>query len=67
MNTEQLVARAKAIAEFTGELLDEIFFAERLIAEIDEYTPDYEKGRRHELLEKAKIKGEVIAWLLKRS
>ena len=64
MNNEQMVMRARAIADFTAEMLDEIFFIERLNAEIDADTPDYEKARR-ELLEKAKIMGEVIAWLVK--
>ena len=65
MNNEQRVMRARAIAEFTAEMLDEIFLIERLNAEIDADTPDYEKARRRELLEKAKIIGEVIAWLVK--
>ena len=65
MNNEQMVMRARAIAEFTAEMLDEIFFIERLNREIDADTPDYEKARRRELLEKAKIMGEVIAWLVK--
>lgn len=65
MNNVQRVARTRALAEFTGELLDEIFFIERLNSEIDVDTPDYEKARRRDLLEKAKIMGEVIAWLLK--
>ena len=65
MNNEQKVMRARAIAEFTAEMLDEIFFIERLNREIDADTPDYEKARRRELLEKAKIMGEVIAWLVK--
>ena len=65
MNNEQRVMRARAIAEFTAEMLDEIFFIERLNREIDADTPDYEKARRRELLEKAKIMGEVIAWLVK--
>ena len=69
MNNEKMVMRAvmraRAIAEFTAEMLDEIFFIERLNAEIDEDTSDYEKERRRELLEKAKIMGEVIAWLVK--
>ena len=65
MNNEQIVMRARAIAEFTAEMLDEIFFIERLNREIDADTPDYEKARRRELLEKAKIMGEVIAWLVK--
>ena len=65
MSNEQKVMRARAIAEFTAEMLDEIFFIERLNAEIDADTPDYEKARRRELLEKAKIMGEVIAWLVK--
>lgn len=65
MNNEQMVMRARAIADFTSEMLDEIFFIERLNREIDEDTPDYEKARRRELLEKAKIMGEVIAWLVK--
>lgn len=65
MNIQQKVARARALAEFTGELLDEIFYIERLNAEIDADTPDYEQARRRYLLEKAKIMGEVIAWLLK--
>ena len=61
MNMKQKVMRARAIAEFTSEMLDEIFFIERLNADM----PDYEKARRRELLEKAKIMGEVIAWLVK--
>lgn len=65
MNNEQKVARARAIAEFTAEMLDEIFFIERLNREIDADTPDYEKARRREMLEKAKIMGEVIEWLVK--
>ena len=65
MNNEQMVMRARAIAEFTAEMLDEIFFIERLNREIDADTPDYEKARRRELLEKAKIMSEVIAWLVK--
>lgn len=65
MNNQQKVACARALAEFTGELLDEIFYIERLNAEIDADTPDYEQARRRDLLEKAKIMGEVIAWLLK--
>lgn len=65
MNNQQKVARARALAEFTGELLDEIFYIERLNAEIDADTPDYEQARRRDLLEKAKIMGEVIAWLSK--
>jgi hypothetical protein len=65
MNNIQKVARARALAEFTGELLDVIFDIERLNAEIDVDTPDYEQARRRDLLEKAKIMGEVIAWLLK--
>ena len=65
MNNEQIVMRARAIAEFTAEMLDEIFFIERLNREIDADTPDYEKARRRELLEKAKIMGEVIAWVVK--
>ena len=65
MNNQQKVVRARALAEFTGELLDEIFYIERLNAEIDADTPDYEQARRCDLLEKAKIMGEVIAWLLK--
>ena len=65
MNNEQMVMRARAIADFTAEMLDEIFFIERLNREIDADTPDYEKARRRELLEKAKIMGEVIAWLVK--
>ena len=65
MNNEQKVMRARATAEFTSELLDEIFFIERLNAEIDADMPDYEKARRRELLEKAKIMGEVISWLVK--
>lgn len=65
MNNEQMVMRARAIADFTAEMLDEIFLIERLNAEIDADTPDYEKARRRELLEKAKIMGEVIAWLVK--
>ena len=65
MNNEQKVMRARAIADFTAEMLDEIFFIERLNAETDADTPDYEKARRLELLEKAKIMGEVIAWLVK--
>ena len=64
MNNEQSVMRARAIADFTAEMLGEIFFIERLNAEIDEDTPDYEKARRRELLEKAKIMGEVISWLV---
>ena len=65
MNNEQMVMRARAIADFTAEMLDEIFFIERLNREIDADAPDYEKARRRELLEKAKIMGEVIAWLVK--
>ena len=65
MNNEQMVMRARAIADFTAEMLDEIFFIERLNSEIDADMPDYEKARRRELLEKAKIMGEVIAWLVK--
>ena len=65
MDNEQKVMRARAIAEFTSEILDEIFFIERLNAEIDADMPDYEKTRRRELLEKAKIMGEVIEWLVK--
>ena len=65
MNNEQMIMRARAIADFTAETLDEIFFIERLNAEIDADMPDYEKARRRELLEKANIMGEVIAWLLK--
>ena len=65
MNNQQKVARARALAEFTGELLDEIFYIERLNAENDADTPDYEQARRRDLLEKAKIMGEVIAWLSK--
>ena len=65
MTNEQKVFRARAIAEFTTELLDEVFFIERLNAEIDADTPDYEQARRRDLLEKAKIMGEVIEWLLK--
>lgn len=65
MDIKQKVARARALAEFTGELLDEIFYIERLNAEIDADTSDYEQERRRELLEKAKIMVEVIAWLLK--
>lgn len=65
MNNEQMVMRARAIADFTAEMLDEIFFIERLNAEIDADMPDYEKTRRREMLEKAKIMGEVIAWLVK--
>ena len=65
MNNEQMVMRARAIADFTAEMMDEIFFIERLNSEIDADTPDYEKARRRELLEKAKIMGEVIAWLVK--
>ena len=65
MNNQQKVARARALAEFTSEFLDEIFYIERLNAEIDADTPDYEQARRRDLLEKAKIMGEVIAWLLK--
>ena len=65
MNNEQIVMRARAIAEFTAEMLDEIFFIERLNREIDADTPDYEKARRREMLEKAQIMGEVIAWLVK--
>ena len=65
MNNEQKVMRARAIAELTSEMLDEIFFIERLNREIDADTPDYEKARRREMLEKAKIMGEVIAWLVK--
>lgn len=65
MNNEQKVMRALAIAEFTAELLDEIFFIERHNAEIAADTPDHEKARRRELLEKAKIMGEVIEWLVK--
>jgi hypothetical protein len=61
----QKVARARALAEFTGELLDAIFVIERLNAEIDVDTPDYEQARRRDQLEKAKIMGEVIEWLLK--
>ena len=64
MDNEQKVMRARAIAEFTSEMLDEIFFIERLNREIDADTPDYEKARRRELLEKAKIMGEVISWLV---
>ena len=65
MKNEQKVMRARAIAAFTDEMLDEIFFIERLNEEIDADMPDYEKARRRELLEKAKIMGEVIAWLVK--
>lgn len=65
MNNEQKVMRARAIADFTAEMLDEIFFIERLNREIDADTPDYEKSRRRELLEKAKIMGEVIEWIVK--
>lgn len=65
MDNEHKVMRARAIADFTAEMLDEIFFIERLNAEIDADTPDYEKARRREMLEKAKIMGEVIAWLVK--
>ena len=65
MNNEQKVMRARAIAEFTAEMLDEIFFIERLNSEIDADTPDYEKTRCRELFEKAKIMGEVIEWLVK--
>ena len=64
MSNEQKVMRARAIAEFTSEILDEIFFIERLNREIDADTPDYEKARRREMLEKAKIMGEVISWLV---
>lgn len=45
MNIIQKVARARALAEFTGELLDVIFDIERLNAEIDVDTPDYEQAR----------------------
>lgn len=65
MNIQQKVARARALAEFTGELLDKIFYIERLNAEIYADTSGYEQARRRDLLEKAKIMGEVIAWLLK--
>ena len=65
MNNKQMVMRVRAIADFTAEMLDEIFFIERLNAEIDADTPDYEKARRREMLEKAKIMSEVIAWLVK--
>jgi hypothetical protein len=65
MDIRQKVARARALAEFTGELLDAIFVIERLNAEIDVDTPDYEQARRRDQLEKAKIMGEVIEWLLK--
>jgi hypothetical protein len=64
MDNEQKVMRARAIADFTSEMLDEIFFIERLNREIDADMPDYEKARRRELLEKAKIMGEVISWLV---
>lgn len=64
-NEQPTESCARALAEFTGELLDEIFYIERLNAEIDADTPDYEQARRRDLLEKAKIMGEVIAWLLK--
>lgn len=65
MNMQQKVARARALAEFSGELLDKIFYIETLNAEIGVDTPDYEQARRRDLLEKAKIMGEVIAWLLR--
>lgn len=55
MSNEQKVMRARAIAEFTSEILDEIFFIERLNAEIDADMPDYEKARAVNCLKRQKL------------
>ena len=61
MSINERVERAKAVASFATDLMGEIEYAERRFNEILDDTPDWERDRRYDDMQKAKIMREVLA------